>query len=294
MKRSSVLSRTFFRRPAVRELVPDLKLVLLALTIGCETHSGVYVPSGLSEDVGLDPGALVGALDDLKKRGHTIIDNATGEVFITAWYRDNKFSTPQRRRQWADDFARIESNLLRSAVLTAAAASDCGLSVEKNITINKNQSLNCQGEGEGEGEARAAKTCAALAAAVETSKNLNSTAAHLGAASCGSAAPGGSDDQRFHDLLSRLETAGKRVGGDQDRDAAALIKIRRLSNEIGIDSALAVIKSAEYPSQAVKILEATVTVQAAQAARTAADAQVSAIYKASLDNLRRQMTESQT
>ncbi len=152
MKRSSVLSRTFFRRPAVRELVPDLKLVLLALTIGCETHSGVYVPSGLSEDVGLDPGALVGALDDLKKRGHTIIDNATGEVFITAWYRDNKFSTPQRRRQWADDFARIESNLLRSAVLTAAAASDCGLSVEKNITINKNQSLTCQGEGEGEGE----------------------------------------------------------------------------------------------------------------------------------------------
>ena len=91
-----------------------------------------------------------------------------------------------------------------------------------------------------------------------------------------------------------METAGKRVGGDQDRDAAALIKIRRLSNEIGIDSALAVIKSAEYPSQAVKILEAIVTVQAAQAARTAADAQVSAIYKASLDNLRRQMTESQT
>ena len=73
MKRSSVLSRTFFRRPAVRELVPNLKLVLLALTIGCETHSGVYVPSGLSEDVGLDPGALVGALDDLKML--TLVEN---------------------------------------------------------------------------------------------------------------------------------------------------------------------------------------------------------------------------
>ena len=151
MKRSSVLSRTFFRRPAVRELVPDLKLVLLALTIGCETHSGVYVPSGLSEDVGLDPGALVGALDDLKKRGHTIIDNATGEVFITAWYRDNKFSTPQRRRQWADDFARIESNLLRSAVLTAAAASDCGLSVEKTSLSIKINHLLAKGKGKGKG-----------------------------------------------------------------------------------------------------------------------------------------------
>lgn len=106
MKRSSVLSRVFFRRAAVRALVPDLKLVLVVLTIGCESHVGVYRPAGLGEDTGLDPSSLTGALDDLARRSHILPDAATGEIFIAAWFRDNSFSTAARRGQARDDTPR--------------------------------------------------------------------------------------------------------------------------------------------------------------------------------------------
>jgi len=40
MKKHSMLPRNFYRRPAIRDLVPDLKLLLTVLTVGCETHIG--------------------------------------------------------------------------------------------------------------------------------------------------------------------------------------------------------------------------------------------------------------
>lgn len=124
MKRSSMLSRVFFRRPSVRALVPDLKLVLAVMAVSCESHVGVWRPAGLAEDCGLDPAALAGALVDLEKRGHLVADRATGEFFLTDFFRDNTFNSPQRVRQARDDLKQIESVALRQKVLEA---------VDKNI-----------------------------------------------------------------------------------------------------------------------------------------------------------------
>ena len=170
MKRSSSLSRTFFRRPAVRRLVPDLKLVLVVLTIGCESHTGVYRPAGLAEDTGLDPSALKGGMADLEREGHVLQDNKTGEVFLRAWYRDNSFNTDARRGQWRDDFRQIESLRLRALVEEAISASpECGLKVQNVDNSNEkqeNQPVNSQGEGEGE-----VKTLLQQQAAVGSSSN---------------------------------------------------------------------------------------------------------------------------
>lgn len=167
MKRRAVLSRAFFRRPAVRLLVPDLKLLLLVLTVGCETHIGVYMPAGVCEDAGLDNTAFEGGMTTLERHGHVRLDRLTGEVFITAFFRDNTFDSPARRRQAVDDFRRIQSAELRDAVLSAVAQSpECGLTAE--LLLNQHDTSQGKGEGEGEGEDKgkpAARSCRAPAVA---------------------------------------------------------------------------------------------------------------------------------
>lgn len=174
MKRSSMLSRVFFRRPAVRELVPDLKLLLAVLTVGCESHAGVWRPAGIGEDTGLDAAALDGGMADLERRSHVLYDRKTGEVFLMAWYRDNTFNTPTRQGQWRDDFKQVESPRLRMVVMEAIDASpECGLHPKNVDNSNENQDNQSdasqgQGEGEGEGIGKAAANAAPNAASSET------------------------------------------------------------------------------------------------------------------------------
>lgn len=140
MKRSSSISRTFFRRPAVRELVPDLRLLLVVMTVGCESHAGVWRPAGLPEETGLEVGAVDGGLADLERRGHILRDRSTAEVFLRAWYRDNVFKGPARWGQWLEDLKQIESPRLRAAVLEAIAASpECGLNPQNVDNPKENQ-----------------------------------------------------------------------------------------------------------------------------------------------------------
>lgn len=154
MKRNSMLSRPFFRRPGIRELVPDLKLVLAVLTVGCESHAGCYRPAGLGEDTGLDQKALAGALDDLERRGHIARDSGTGESFLSDFFRDNTFMTPARRGQARDDFMQIESPALRERVLWAISKNpECGLS-ESDLLKNQQPTAQGKGKGEGKGEGK--------------------------------------------------------------------------------------------------------------------------------------------
>lgn len=153
MKRSSVLSRVFFRRATVRGLVPDLKLVLLVVTVGCESHVGVYRPAGLSEDTGLEPSSLAGALDDLERRGHIVRDLATGELFVAEFFRDNTFGTVARRGQARADFEQIESAKLRAKVLDAVKQNPGSGLTTSNLT--EKQTLIFQGKEKGEVKAAA-------------------------------------------------------------------------------------------------------------------------------------------
>ncbi len=164
-KRSSVLSRVFFRRTMIKELVPDLKLVLVVLTVGCESHVGVYRPAGLGEDTGLDPAALAGALSDLERRNHILSDPKTGEIFIRDFFRDNSFSTPQRRGQARDDFLQIESTTLRDTVLQAINHNpSCSLQSTDFSEFVENQGIASQGKGRKDKVEAAARTDARAAA----------------------------------------------------------------------------------------------------------------------------------
>lgn len=106
MKRSSVLSRTFFRRPAVRELVPDLKLILAVLTVSSESHVGCWVPGGLGEDAGLDLTALDGGMVDLERRDFILWDVATGEIFSAAFFPRQHFQWSAARQSGTRGFQR--------------------------------------------------------------------------------------------------------------------------------------------------------------------------------------------
>ena len=128
MKRYSLLPRNILRRPEIRALVPDLKLLFLTVYISCETHIGAYLPGGIGEDSGLDAEALAGGLRDLVRRELIEFDATTGEVFIRCFFRDNHFNTDARKGQARDDFLRLSSQRLRQSILKAIVVShECGL-----------------------------------------------------------------------------------------------------------------------------------------------------------------------
>lgn len=151
MKTSSSIKRNYFRRPAVRQLVPDLKLLLAVLQVGCESHVGCWVPSGLADDAGLSPEACEGGLRDLERGGFVVFDQATGEIFLTDFFRNNTFKGPQRGQQALSDFRQVESEALRKMILKAVGESpECDLSVEFLTCFHKNQQLKNQGKEQGE------------------------------------------------------------------------------------------------------------------------------------------------
>lgn len=150
-KRSSVVSRNFFRRPIVRELVPNLKLLLVVLTTGCESTVGCFIPSGLCEDSGLETAAVDGGLADLERGGHIMSDAQTGEVFLLSFFRDNTFKGEPRTRVARDDFRLIASEKLKARVLVAVEQSpECGLEKSvlepKTLCNAENQELAAQGK----------------------------------------------------------------------------------------------------------------------------------------------------
>lgn len=142
MKSSSMLSRNFFRRPRVRALLPEQKLLLAVLTISCESHVGVYLPGDLAKDCGLDIEAADGGLADLETKGFVLTDKNSGEIFVCDFFRDNTFKTAPRRGQAAWSWIQIESAHLREKVLVAVANNpSCGL---QKSDLLENQTLKNQ------------------------------------------------------------------------------------------------------------------------------------------------------
>lgn len=230
-KRSAVLSRVFFRRPAVKDLVPDLRLLLACIVVGCESYTGVYRPAGLSDESGLDASALSGGLADLESRGHISRDQNTGEVFISSYYRDNVFRGEARARQWRDDFFQIESQTLKSAVLAAVAASpECCLVAKEILKPIVNSELPTKGKvKEMQGK---------IASLVSEEHQV---------------------EARFIDIFE----AGARAAGekwDEGKDHAVINDCRRLYSTLPPALAAEALFDfdVKYPSQALKALQAAV------------------------------------
>ena len=255
-KRSSMLSRAFFRRPAIRALVPSLKLLLVVIAIGCESHAGVYTPAGLGEDTGLSAEALAGGLADLLRRGHVSTDPATGEIFITDFYRDNKFAGTARQRQWHDDFRAIESIALKNAVLTAVKNSpECGLEIDEKGNLLTNQDLGEQGkERKGkESQGKEAASSASPAGSVfEASSSEN-------------------QNQSLNAWLDRLTAAAERLGGDQERDRRNIEILRSLAADHGVAAVISAAGAARLPAAAVKAVKKALTGSGKQGGAGCAD-----------------------
>jgi hypothetical protein len=246
------------RRPQVRELVPDLKLVLLALTVSCESHAGVYIPGGLAEDAGLDPGALSGALEDLVRRGHIVTDQSTGEIFLVAFYRDNKFNGKVRHSQWAADFLRIQSPALRELAIQAVQQSpSCSIPREVYGRFLKKQAPTIQGKGKGK-EEPSSDADASPAAALQP-EGLTSPAPS-GADSCASAQLGHQEEVMLEARLTDLaRKAGSRPGSNEATDRKNINALRALADELGGDDGqalvLAAISDQSWPAGARRAAE---------------------------------------
>ena len=180
MKRSSVLPRNYYKRPKVKLLVPEVKLLLTVIVVGCESHVGVAIPSGEPEDTGLNCDSVKAGKIDLVSKQLIEIDDSTGELFIKDFFRDNTFKTTQRVCQAKSDFNCIESAKLKLSVLDAIKNNpDCGLTA-KNLTnidtVYINQHVNNQAEAEVEVEVEVeveipAATAVIIGKNVSNSKN---------------------------------------------------------------------------------------------------------------------------
>lgn len=120
MKDRSSLPINFLRRAEIRKLVPDLKLVLVALNITCDSNVGCWIPEDLTGDTGLDVTALNAAYDVLENRGFIVRDTITGEFFLKDFFRHNTFKGVNRRSQAEYDFLNIESVELCNLIIEAS------------------------------------------------------------------------------------------------------------------------------------------------------------------------------
>lgn len=165
MKKTSCVSRNYFKRPKIRALVPEARLLLAVLTVGCESHVGVYIPSGEIEDTGLSGDSIHAAKSTLIFNSLIKVDDVTGEIFISDFFRDNTYKGPQRIGQAYTDFKAIESLTLKINVLEAIKDNkECGLTAVDLVEISTiviNQPANSEAEAEAEAKAEVEDIAAA-------------------------------------------------------------------------------------------------------------------------------------
>ncbi len=119
MRESTLVPTNLLNWPRVATLLPDLKLILLALW--SSTYLGMrgcgLVPvNPFASTLGLDPAALQSGLDILEKAGLIASDHKTGEIFVCDWYRFHKFNSPKIYASLVSSVAKIESFELRTIV----------------------------------------------------------------------------------------------------------------------------------------------------------------------------------
>lgn len=226
MKRSSVLPRNFFKRPKIKLLVPDLKLLLTVLVVGCESHMGVGIPSGESEDTGLNWDSIKAGKEDLIRRDLIEIDTKTGEIFIKDWFRDNTFKGNSRIYQSRADFKSIESAILKLSVLEAVKNSpECGLTADilkEKPTIVINQQLGNQAKAIAEVEVEVEELQSAAAKLSEKNDLDIKNQTH-----CSAAIPTTTQNQpndEFAEFEELIEAGVKAPTSERDPDVLREIK----------------------------------------------------------------------
>jgi hypothetical protein len=141
-----------FSWPAIASLLPEQKLIFSYLwfsrfsnTCGCFQISTAPAAAELS----LHPSALEDALAEFQRRGLVERDEQTGEIFVTAWFRFNKFPPGPRQRVLISEFSKIESprlkNLVRKNIENTVG---CVLPIEESIAYAPRGEEKCDCAGE--------------------------------------------------------------------------------------------------------------------------------------------------
>ena len=129
MRESSLIPTNLLNWPRVAPLLPELKLLLLALwsspymsCAGC----GLVPLRPFASSLGLSPEATQSGLELLEKTGLIAIDGSTGEIYICDWFRFHKFQTGRGYSMLMSALDKIESaqllTLARSHLPAAPSA----------------------------------------------------------------------------------------------------------------------------------------------------------------------------
>ena len=121
MRESSLVPTNLLNSPQVAPLLPELKLLILALwsspymsCAGC----GLVPLRPFASTLGLSPEPTASGLELLEKAGLIASDEQTGEIFICAWFRFHKFASPKGYGILLNEVGKIESDTLRELVLS--------------------------------------------------------------------------------------------------------------------------------------------------------------------------------
>lgn len=104
--------------PAIRDLLPDQKLLVYHMWATCPSAAGCFLLdfAGFQGALSITANAIEDAVLEFERRGLIAYDKATGEVFILAWFRWHKFDTGPRRRLFEDALKKVESPRLKTLI----------------------------------------------------------------------------------------------------------------------------------------------------------------------------------
>lgn len=104
--------------PAIRDLLPDQKLLVYHMWVTCPSAAGCFLLdyAGFQGALSITANAVEDAVMEFERRGLIAYDRSTGEVFILSWFRWHKFDTATRRRLLEDAVKKVESPRLKSMI----------------------------------------------------------------------------------------------------------------------------------------------------------------------------------
>ncbi len=117
MSESRLVPSNLMSWPAVRNMVPDQKLILYHLWATCESVAGVQLfdPGIISGCLGLREGVIIDSWQHMEDRGLLEMDDATGELMLKNWFRFHNF-TGIRMNLLIKTVDKIESEIFKNVI----------------------------------------------------------------------------------------------------------------------------------------------------------------------------------
>lgn len=120
MRKASLVPTNLLDWPRVAPLLPEQKLILIALWASPFINSngcGCVPPRPFSTTLGLSHESLKTGLKNLVSDGLLLLDESTDEVFILDWFRFHSFKTPAQIRNLNYDNEKVMNSTIKQSIL---------------------------------------------------------------------------------------------------------------------------------------------------------------------------------